>query len=143
MPRIIRYLVIFLCFFGFVFIRFCESELFYDPLILFFKGQYQVAQLPEININKLLLHISFRYVIHMLLSLLILWMAFVEKGIVKFAVALYIFVFVVLMTVLMFLLNTYQIGDAAQVFYIRRFLIQPLLIFILLPAFFYYRKVNS
>lgn len=143
MPRIVRYIIIFLCFFGFAFIRFRESQLFYDPLIIFFKGQYQTAQLPEMNIGKLLLHVSLRYVIHMLLSLFILWMAFMEKGIIKFAAVLYAVVFSFLLMILGYLLNTYQVGDAAGVFYTRRFLIQPLLIFILLPAFFYYRKVNS
>lgn len=143
MPRIVRYLVVFLCFLGFAFVRFRESELFYDPLIEFFKGYYQTADLPDINVNKLLSHIGLRYGIHMILSLIILWMAFMEKGILKFALLLYGVLFVILLAMFYYLLYSYEVGEAGGIFYARRFLIQPLLIFILLPAFFYYRKVNS
>jgi exosortase F-associated protein len=143
MPKTVRFLIAFACFVGFAFVRFRESELFYDPLLAFFKGYYQDTPLPELNMSKLLLYIGLRYGIHMILSLVILWVTFLEKGILKFASVVYVIVFVVLLSILVYLLQTYEIGQAGSVFYTRRFLIQPLLIFILLPAFFYYRKVNS
>lgn len=143
MLRFVRIIVVFLCAVGFLFIRFRESELFYDPLICFFKGNYQVASLPEIDAVKLYLNLSLRYGVHMVLSLFILWAVFLEKGILKFAVVLYGFVFVALLIVLGYFISTYSIGQATSVFYVRRFLIQPLLILILVPAFYYYRKVND
>lgn len=143
MPKTLRFAIAFGCFVGFAFLRFRESELFYDPLLSFFKGYYQDAPLPELNKGKLILHIGLRYGIHMILSLIILWVAFLEKGILKFAGLVYVIVFVVLVFILLYLIQTYEIGQGGSVFYTRRFLIQPLLIFILLPAFFYYRKVNS
>lgn len=135
--------IVFLCFVGFVMVRFRESELFYDPLHSFFKGYYQEASLPAIDISKLLWNIVFRYGIHMLLSLIILWVVFLEKGILKFAILFYALVFSILLGVLVYLLYSFEVGETASIFYTRRFLIQPLLIFILLPAFFYYRKVNN
>ena len=143
MPKTFRFLIALLCFVGFAFIRFRESELFYDPLISFFKGYYQIAELPDMNMGKLLFHVGMRYTVHMILSLIILWVVFMEKGILKFALVLFGFLFVILMGVFFYLLHSYQVGEAGSLFYTRRFLIQPLLIFILLPAFFYYRKVNS
>ncbi len=143
MLKSVRIVVIFFCFMGFLFVRFRESELFYDPLNSFFKGYYQNAALPEMDMVKWYVDIALRYGLQMILSLLILGMTFMEKGIIKFAAMFYIIVFVFLLVVLVFLVNSYEIGDANGVFYARRFLIQPLLIFILLPAFFYYRKVNT
>lgn len=143
MSNCIRLIIVSLCFIGFLFIRFCESELFYDPFISFFKGYYQSANLPEYSIWRFLFHITFRYGIHMILSLVILWMTFMEKGILKFAILLYGIAFVLLMGSMIYLLYGYEIGMAGLLFYVRRFLIQPLLIIILLPAFFYYRKANS
>jgi len=127
----------------FLFVRFRESELFYDPLISFFKGYYQTAELPELDMPKLLLHITYRFGIHMVVSLAILWFAFLEKGIIKFATLIYGITFILLAGILVLLLFDYEVGQATTIFYVRRFLIQPLLIFILLPAFFYYRKVNT
>jgi len=138
-----RIIIGFLCFMGFVVIRFRESQLFYDPLISFFKGYYLQSDLPEMDTIKLFLNLGIRYGIHMILSLIILWVTFLEKGIIKFATVLYVAVFIVLLVVFIYSFYSYEIGEAGSMFYVRRFLIQPLLIFILLPAFFYYRKVNS
>ncbi len=143
MKRIIAGIVILLCFVGFALIRFRESELFYDPLIAFFKGNYRATLLPEMEEGKLILNLFFRYTINTLLSLIVLWMAFREKGIIKFATLFFAAVFVVLIIVFKILLTTQTIGEYLPIFYVRRFLIQPLLLFMLLPAFYYYRKVNN
>lgn len=139
----IRYSIALLCMMGFVFVRFRESELFYDPFISFFKGYYQESPLPSLEKGRLFLNLTARFSIHMLLSLVILWVAFMEKGIIKFAAILYGIIFLGLMLVLVYQIDTYRIGANGGLFYTRKFLIQPLLIFIMLPAFFYYRKVNS
>ena len=143
MSKLIRVIVVFLCCISFLFIRFRESELFYDPLISFFKGYYQFSDLPEMNLGKLYFNIFLRYGIHMILSLIVLWMLFMEKGILKFAALLYGVVFILLLGGIMYLLHDYEIDSSGTLFYVRRFLIQPLILIILLPAFFYYRKVNS
>ncbi len=143
MKGLLRILVVLLCFVGFVMIRFRESELFYDPLITFFKGNYRNLPLPEMDQGKLMLHLFFRYILNTGLSLIVLWVAFREKGIITFASIFYSIVFVLLIIVLNVLFATQDIGEYLPVFYVRRFLIQPILLFILLPAFYYYRKVNS
>lgn len=143
MSKFVRIGIGFLCFLGFAFVRFRESELFYDPFLSFFKGYYQQAPLPELDMGKLLLNLGLRYGIHLVLSLLILWVVFLEKGIIKFALLVYAVVFIVLLSLFVYLLKNFEIGETATIFYTRRFLIQPLVICILLPAFFYYRKVNT
>ncbi|MEP0265946.1 exosortase F system-associated protein [Dokdonia sp.] len=143
MKEAIRITVVFLCLLGFAFLRFRESELFYDPLIAFFKGNYRVTILPDMEEGKLFLHLFFRYTINTVLSLVILWMAFKERGIITFATLFYVVVFVLLMITFKIMLTTQGIGEYLPLFYVRRFLIQPILLFMLLPAFYYYRKVHN
>ena len=143
MKGVLRVFVVFLCFVGFAFIRFRESELFYDPLLSFFKGNYQNMMLPEMEHGKLFFHVFLRYLLNTLLSLVVLWMAFREKGIIKFSSLFYTGVFVVLLVVFGILLKTQDVGEYLPIFYVRRFLIQPLLLFMLLPAFYYYKKVGN
>ncbi len=143
MKVVIRVIVVFLCFLGFAFIRFRESELFYDPLISFFKSNYQSVPLPDMDMGKLYLHLFFRYLLNAVLSLIVLWFIFKERGIITFAALFYGVVCVILLLVLGVLFNTQEVGEYLPIFYVRRFLIQPILLFMLLPAFYYYRKVSN
>ena len=139
----LRVFVVFLCFVGFAFIRFRESELFYDPLISFFKGNYQNMTLPEMENGRLFFNVFLRYLLNTLLSLIVLWMAFKEKGIIKFSALFYGGVYILLIIAFGILLKTQGIGEYLPIFYVRRFLIQPILLFMLLPAFYYYKKVSN
>ena len=143
MYKVFYMLLAVLCLFGLLFIRFRESVLFYDPLIDYFHGDYQNTPLPIFAKGKLMVHILFRYLLNMLLSLGLLWAVFRDRGIIKFTVVFYAVVFIVLSIVYYILLHHHTPSEYMGLFYVRRFLIQPLLVFLLLPAFFYYRKVNK
>lgn len=143
MHKSLRVLLIFLCFTAMAFIRFRESALFYDPLISFFYGDYQYDILPDIEWINYVLNIFFRYLLNMLLSLAILWLAFMDTSILKFSSIIFAIVFVLLLVLFVIFWSSNEQGEYNALFYVRRFLIQPLLIFILLPAFYYYRRVSS
>lgn len=142
MIKVVRFFIAVFCLLGFLYIRFRESELFYDPLIDYYHGDYQNSALPNLHLGKLFLHILYRYALNFLLSIGILWAAFADTQILKFSSYLYIFVGGVLMIMMYFCMQGYDPKGYLSLFYIRRFLIQPLLIFLLLPAFFYARKVS-
>ena len=121
-------------------VRFFEEKLFYDPLIHFFKTEYTQEMLPQFETRKLLLNVAFRYLINMVLSVVVLWLIFKKAEILKLSVLLYITFFVVLTAIYFYLLSTYQTGNYLTLFYVRRFLIQPLLLLILVPAFYFQKK---
>lgn len=127
---------------GLVFIRFRESELFYDPLLHFFKSDYKGKELPEMEQVKFFLHLFLRFAINTLFSLMILWALFKEKEMLCLATGIYVLLFILLGIVMYIMLQNDQ-SSHLPLFYVRRFLIQPLLLFILVPAFYYYRKVNK
>ena len=122
-------------------IRFFELQLFYDPLIEFFHGNYLNGITPEFEFWKLVLHTTFRFLLNTSISLLILYIAFKDLGILKFSAVLYGILLVVLMLVFCIMLSQSDtMENFMPLFYVRRFLIQPILIILLLPAFYYYKK---
>lgn len=143
MNKIARLVITFFCLLGFLYIRFRESELFYDPLIDYYHGDYQNRALPTLQEGKLFLNVLYRYVLNFILSIGLLWAAFTDTQILKFASLFYIFVCIILIILMYICIQGYDPKGYLPLFYVRRFLIQPLLIFLLLPAFFYASKVSK
>lgn len=120
-------------------IRGFSEALFYDPLIVFFKTNYQTASLPELDFIGLLLNLSLRFWMNTLFSLFLLWILFQNKEIVQLSLILYAVAFVLLIVAFMFVAKNYEPGSYQSLFYIRRFLIHPLLLLLLIPAFYFHR----
>lgn len=124
-----------------ILVRFLEAELFYDPLLYFFKQDYLNQKVPDVEFGKLLLHTSYRYLLNTAISLLILWAAFRDRDVIKFSVVLYAFAFLILLPWMGWLVaNATPESNYNILFYVRRFLIQPLFVLLLLPAFYYHKK---
>lgn len=141
--KISKSLVIALLFFAIGLIRVFENELFYDPFIKFYKEIHLMKSSPDFDFPKILLHSFFRYFLNTILSIGILYIAFRKKEIIRFSIVFYSIAFIVLIslyTVVIINLNEqlYQV-----LFYIRRFLIQPIFILLLLPAFYYQRTIKN
>jgi len=141
--KILKALFIGLLFFTLGLIRVFENELFYDPFIKFYKQIHLAKSSPDFKFSKILLHTFLRYFSNTTLSIGILYIAFRKKEILRFSIAFYSIAFIVLIslyTVATINLNKelYQI-----LFYIRRFLIQPIFILLLLPAFYYQRIIKN
>ena len=117
-----------------VMVRIFQEKIFYDPLLSFFKTNK--THLPDYNSLKLFLGLAFRYLLNSVISLGILWITFKDKAVVKLSAMLFAVFFVVLILALFVVLNTKD-PSLLAVFYIRRFLIQPLFLILFLPAFYY------
>lgn len=125
-----------------VLVRFFESEVFYDPLLAYFKSTYMQMDLPEMNQKILFLNITFRYFINTVLSLGVLYVIFRDFGMIKFTAVLYLVFFIVLMSILLFTLSN-EDPDKMLIFYIRRFLIQPIFILLFIPGFLFQEFVSK
>jgi exosortase F-associated protein len=68
-----------------------------------------------------------------------LYVAFLDKNILKFSFFLYLILFVASFSIFDFLIFNIQDKHFLALFYVRRFLIHPIFVIILLPAFYYYR----
>ncbi|NAS31440.1 exosortase F system-associated protein [Flavobacteriaceae bacterium R38] len=121
-------------------IRAFENELFYDPFIVFFQQEFEKIAIPEFDNYLLLLNHAFRYFLNAGISLAILFVFFRDWQIIKISAILYSILFVLLGIIYFYFINYNLEGNYFTTFYIRRFLIQPLFIFILIPAFYYHKK---
>ncbi len=124
-----------------VLIRAFEETLFYDPFLEYFKTEYSQKALPSINIIKLFFSLGIRFYLNSMISLFLLYVIFNDKQIVKFSAFLFIVLGSILMISFIFTL-TFFAHEKMTLFYIRRFLIQPIFILLFIPAF-YYQKHSS
>jgi exosortase F-associated protein len=122
---------------GLILIRAFESQLFYDPFLSFFKLEYQNKSLPDFDGISLFFGLFLRYSLNTLLSLGIIYLLFKQLPLVRFAMLLYSIFFVVLIVLFFGLLYFSNQPDYLILFYIRRFLIQPLFLVLFIPAFYY------
>lgn len=126
-----------------VLIRYFEHSLFYDPLIEFYQSDYLNDKLPNFITWKILANVLFRFLLNTGISLAIIYVAFLDKNILKFSFLLYVLFFTICFSGFAFLILTIENENFMALFYIRRFLIHPIFVIILLPAFYYFRLKNS
>ncbi len=139
MSKYTRYIGVAALFGLLVLIRFFENDLFYDPYIEFFKNDYLYKDSPSFETFNLIINTVFRYTLNSIISLSILFVFFKDKSIIKFSAIIYGIAFIVLMLIyLYFVFNPKQ--ETYYIFFnARRFLIQPIILILLLPAFYYHR----
>ena len=125
---------------GLVVVRFYEQSWFYDPLIDFFRSDHKVMELPELAFGRLMWNTFLRYVINTSFSILILWSVFQRREVVQFALMLFVIGALILLPLLGILLELEGEGGHMTLFYVRRFLIQPIGLFVMLPAFYFYAR---
>lgn len=126
-----------------VLIRFFENTLFYDPLITFFKGNYLHNQPPVLFEGKLVGFTILRYAMNTVISLAVIYVAFRDWQLLKFSLIFYGVALVVLVLLFLYFLNNLGPENYFIFFYVRRFLIQPLFILLLLPAFYYQKNMKK
>lgn len=137
-----KYILLFLLFGALVLIRFFENELFYDPYLTFFHNDYLYIDSPRRELVKLTLFATLRFVMNTAISLGILYVVFKDKSVVKFSGLVFIAAYVILISLFLYFVIHPKQEDYYIFFNIRRFLIQPLLLILLLPAF-YYHKISK
>ncbi|NND51470.1 MAG: exosortase F system-associated protein [Flavobacteriaceae bacterium] len=137
MSKNTRYIWLALSLVALAMIRFFEDYLFYDPYLQFFKNDYLYIDSPRRETLKLTLFTTLRYALNTGISLWILFQVFRDKGVIRFASILYGIAYVILLLFFLYFVINPRQEDYYIFFNIRRFLIQPLLLLILLPAFYY------
>lgn len=142
MHKVTKYILLSALILLLILIRFFEEVLFYDPYLTFFKNDYLYVDSPRREVLKLVGFTSLRYVLNALISLAVLFVVFKDKSIIKFSGVIYMVAYVLLMLIyLYFVINPRQ-EDYYLFFNVRRFLIQPIILILLLPAFYYHKLKN-
>ena len=124
-------------------IRACENTIFYDPLIAYFKRNYMQTPLPKLNVIKLFFSMGFRFYLNSIISIGLLKLLFDDSKVVKFSIFLYSVFGILFMIAFFFILLKFGETNKMNLFYIRRFIIQPILLILFIPAFYYQKKISN
>jgi exosortase F-associated protein len=125
-----------------VLIRLLERHLFYDPFLAYYRTEFQHLPIPNYNIFKLFFSLGFRFYLNSVISLFLLYVLFKDTKMVKFSILLYMILGSVLMISFLFILNFFAEENKMTLFYIRRFIIHPILILLFIPGFYYQKKMK-
>lgn len=127
---------------GLVGVRTVESGLFYDPFLLYFKNPDFRTSFPNFNWLPLILNYLFRFGLNVVFSLVIIQSLFKNKKWTLQALVLMLLIFFITFLIYLFCIYTkFEVGYLFS-FYMRRFVIQPLLLLLIVPLF-YYRKAQN
>ncbi|WP_353083714.1 exosortase F system-associated protein [Flavobacterium sp.] len=126
-----------------VVIRAYENTIFYDPLLAYFKKNYMQTPLPELNVVKLFFSMGFRFYLNSIISIGLLKVLFDDSKVVKFSIFLYSVFGILFMVTFFFIILKFGETNKMNLFYIRRFIIQPLLLILFIPAFYYQKKITN
>ena len=137
-PRIVLCLLLVLVL---ALIRAYESELFYDPFARYFEGDYLNFPFPDFDLTPLIGSLSARYGLNMIVSLAIIYVLFKDRQMLQFSSFLYVLFFVALLAAFLVIVLAFDREQNFYLFYVRRFLIQPLFLLLFVPAFYYQSKI--
>ncbi len=141
MSRTTRWALAISLFILLILVRAFQNQLFYDPFIKYFSNDFLSSPMPEYNGLKLFSNLFLRYLINTIISLAIIYVIFHKKGLVRFSIKFYIAAFIFLGIFYFLLLKMEMLDGYLLTFYIRRFLIHPVFVLILVPAFYYQQKL--
>ncbi|WP_248724070.1 exosortase F system-associated protein [Seonamhaeicola sp. ML3] len=139
MNKLLKYILLFVLVGLLILIRAFEEQLFYDPYLVFFQNDYLYLDSPRREVAKLIGFTTLRYFLNTIISLGIIYMVFRNKSVIKFASVIYVIAFVILLIVYMYFVINPKQEDYYMFFNVRRFLIQPIILILLLPAFYYHK----
>lgn len=134
--KILITILIVLCF---GMIRTFESQLFYDPFLDYFESDFKNFPFPEVDVLKLFCGLFFRYFLNTIFSLILIYALFLDQEILKFSTFMYVF-FLVLLFGMFFIILNYLPKANWLLFYVRRFIIQPIFVLLFIPAFCYQQQ---
>jgi exosortase F-associated protein len=137
--RILSWFLVLIGIFGLVSVRMLEDRLFYDPFLTYFHEAVKNIEFPSFEWGKLVLGHLFRFVLNLLFSCLIIHCLFKNKEWTVQGAILIAIIFAITFPIYLYCIYTrFEIGYLFS-FYMRRFVIQPLVLLLIVPLF-YYRK---
>lgn len=124
---------------GLIGVRFMETRLFYDPFLEYFHLADEQYPVPRFDLLKLIGSHIFRFLLNLFFSLVVVHFLFRNRRWTVQAAALITIVFMVTFPIYLACIYTdFKIGYLFS-FFVRRFVIQPLILLLIVPMF-YYRK---
>jgi len=141
--KILNWFLVILGIGGLIGIRVLEDTLFYDPFLTYFHEANKNIEFPEFEWGRLIIGYLFRFILNLLFSCLIVQGLFENRQWTLQGAILMSIVFVITFPVYLYCIHgKFGIGYLFS-FYMRRFVIQPLIILLVVPIFYYRKQMNK
>ena len=141
--KILNFILVFAGILGLVSVRFLEDKIFYDPFLEFFKADYKVAQVPDFIWGKLMLSHFFRFALNLIFSAIVVHFMFLNKKWTIRAVFLMAVAFLFFFPIYLWCLYSKMEIGYLFTFSVRRFVIQPIILLLIIPIFYYRKKLGK
>ena len=141
--KILNFILVFAGILGLVSVRFLEDKIFYDPFLEFFKADYKVAQVPDFIWGKLMLNHFFRFALNLIFSAIVVHFMFLNKKWTIQAVFLMAVAFLFFFPIYLWCLYSKMEIGSLFTFSVRRFVIQPIILLLIIPIFYYRKKLGK
>ncbi|WHF50953.1 exosortase F system-associated protein [Chryseobacterium gotjawalense] len=141
--KVLKWILVAIAVLGLIGVRAVESEIFYDPFQDFFHLANKHASFPEFKWFLLILNYLFRFSLNLILSAAIVYLIFKNKKWTLQAIILMLIVFAITFPIYLYCIQTkFEIGYLFS-FYMRRFVIQPLILLLIIPLFYYREHIQK
>lgn len=124
-------------------VRLFEDRLFYDPFLNYFHEADKNISFPDFEWPTLILSHLFRFLLNLFFSCLIIQFWFNNKQWTIQGALLILIVFAITFPIYLYCISDrFEVGYLFS-FYMRRFVIQPLILLLVIPMFYYRRYTNE
>ncbi len=128
---------------GLVSVRALESKIFYDPFLNYFHEANKHLDFPAFEWGKLILGHLFRFILNLFFSCIIIHFLFKNKQWTIQGAILISIIFLITFPIYLYCIyDRFEIGYLFS-FYMRRFVIQPLILLLVVPMFYYRKQVET
>lgn len=126
---------------GLISVRALEDKIFYDPFLTYFHEADKSIPFPFFEWGKLIVGHLFRFVLNLLFSCLIIQALFKNKEWTVQGMILITIIFAITFPIYLYsIYDRFEIGYLFS-FYMRRFVIQPLILLLIIPMFYYRKQI--
>lgn len=139
--KYLKWFAIAVCVLCLIGVRFVETNIFYDPFLDFFRTTG--AKFPKFDWLPLIINHIFRFFLNLIFSLGVIYFLFSNKKWTLQAGILITISFIIFFPIYLYCIYSQFAFGELFAFYIRRIIIQPIPLLILIPLFYYRKKTNT
>ncbi|MCI3938058.1 exosortase F system-associated protein [Chryseobacterium aahli] len=139
--KILNWFLVFLGVCGLFGVRMLEDQIFYDPFLDYFHAANKNINFSEFEWGKLILSHVLRFVLNLFFSCIIIHFLFKNKEWTIQGALLMSIVFAITFPIYLYCIyDRFDVGYLFS-FYMRRFVIQPLILLLIVPLFYYRKQI--
>lgn len=128
---------------GLVSVRILEDRIFYDPFLNYFHEANKNIPFPSFEWGKLIPGYLFRFILNLLFSCVVIHFWFKNRQWTIQGAILITIIFAITFPIYLYCIyDRFEIGYLFS-FYMRRFVIQPLILLLIIPMFYYRKQISQ